>query len=95
MLVDNKECMYVFDRGYFDYEQFGHMTDDDYFFVSRFRKNTVTRVLEPLELSEDSMVLSDEMILIGITQNRAENAFRLIKSTGFKRQQVTFDHQSV
>ncbi len=79
MLVDDKECMYVSDRGYFDYEQFDHMTDDDYFFVSRFRKNAVTRVLEPLELSEDSMVLPDEMILIGTTQNRAENAFRLIK----------------
>lgn len=36
-------------------------------------------MLEPLELSEDSTVLFDEMILIGTTQNRAESAFRLIK----------------
>ena len=79
VLVDDKECIYVFDRGYLDYERFDRMTDDGYFFVSRLRKNAVTRVIEPLELPEDSLVLSDEMILIGTTQNRAENVFRLIK----------------
>lgn len=79
VLVDDKECMYVFDRGYLDYERFDRMTDDGYFFVSRLRKNAVTRVLEPFELPANSTVLSDEMILIGTTQNRAENGFRLIK----------------
>ena len=79
VLVDDKECMYVFDRGYLDYERFDRMTDDGYFFVSRLRKNAVTRIIEPLELPEDSLVLSDEMILIGTTQNRAENIFRLNK----------------
>jgi len=79
VLVDDKECMYVFDRGYLDYERFDRMTDDGYFFVSRLRKNAVTRVIEPFELPNDSTVLSDEMMLIGTTQNRAENVFRLIK----------------
>ncbi len=35
VLVDDKECMYVFDRGYLDYERFDRMTDDGYFFLSR------------------------------------------------------------
>ncbi len=55
------------------------MTDDGYFFVSRLRKNAVIRVLEPFELPQESIVLSDEMILIGTTKNRVENVFRLIK----------------
>ncbi|MDM5248422.1 IS4 family transposase [Lysinibacillus sp. G4S2] len=79
VLVDDKECMYVFDRGYLDYERFDRMTDDGFFFVSRLRKNAVIRVREPFELPTDSKVLSDEMIVIGTTQNRAENLFRLIK----------------
>lgn len=79
VLVDDKECMYVFDRGYLDYERFDRMTDDGYFFVSRLRKNAVIRVIEPFKLPEDSLVLSDEMMLIGTPQNRTENAFRLIK----------------
>lgn len=79
ILVDDKECMYVFDRGYLDYKRFDQMTYDGYFFVSRLRKNAIIRMLEPFERPKDSTVLSDEMILIGTTQNRAENAFRLIK----------------
>jgi putative transposase len=43
IMVDDKECMYVFDRGYLDYERFDRMTDDGYFFLSRLRKNAVIR----------------------------------------------------
>src|SRR5690625_7504527 len=28
VLIDDKSCMYVFDRGYLDYERFDRMTDD-------------------------------------------------------------------
>ncbi|MEK5270162.1 IS4 family transposase [Aeribacillus sp. FSL K6-8394] len=79
VFVDDKECLYVFDRGYLDYERFDRMTDDGYFFVSRLRKNAVVRVLETFSLPENSSVLSDEMVVIGTTQNRSENAFRLLK----------------
>lgn len=79
IFVDDKECMYVFDRGYLDYERFDRMTDDGYFFVSRLRKNAVVRVLESFSVHEGSAVLSDEMVVIVTTQNRSENVFRLIK----------------
>lgn len=79
VLVDDKECMYVFDRGYLDYERFDLMTDDGYFFVSRLRKNAVILVVEQFERPKDPLVSSDEMVLIGTTQNRTENFFRLIK----------------
>lgn len=92
VFVDDKACMYVFDRGYLDYERFDRMTNDGYFFVSRLRKNAVIRVLEPFELPEESTVVSDEMILIGTSQNRAENGFCLIKvldSKGYELQFIT------
>lgn len=79
VLVDDKECMYVFDRGYLDYERFDRMTDDGYFFVSRLRKNAVTRAIETFKLPEESMFYQNEMVLIGTPQNRAENVFRLLK----------------
>lgn len=77
--VDDKECMYVFDRGYLDYDRFDRMTDDGYFFVSRLRKNGVTRTYATFEVPEGSAILSDQAVLIGTAQNRAENLFRLIK----------------
>lgn len=79
VMVDDKECMYVFDRGYLDYDRFDRMTDDGYFFLSRLRKNAVIREIYDFKLEEDSPVLSDQMVLIGTTQNRAENYFRLLK----------------
>ncbi|WP_096200279.1 IS4 family transposase [Bacillus sp. FJAT-45350] len=79
VMIDNKECMYVFDRGYLDYERFDRMTDDGYFFLSRLRKNAVVREVYEFKLPEGSAVLSDQMVLIGTTQNRSENYFRLLK----------------
>jgi IS4 transposase len=79
IMVDDKECMYVFDRGYLDYERFDRMTDDGYFFLSRLRKNAVVREVYDFKLPDDSDVLSDQRVMIGTTQNRAENYFRLLK----------------
>lgn len=79
VLMDDKECLYVFDRGYLDYERYDRMTDDGYFFVTRLRKNAVIRILETFTLPAQSTVLSDEMVVIGSTQNRSENVFRRLK----------------
>ncbi|USK36196.1 IS4 family transposase [Bacillus sp. F19] len=79
VMIDDKECMYVFDRGYLDYERFDRMTDDGYFFLSRLRKNAFIREVYDFKLPDDTTVLSDQMVLIGTAQNRAENYFRLLK----------------
>ncbi|UJL48286.1 IS4 family transposase [Virgibacillus sp. NKC19-16] len=79
VLVDDKEAMYVFDRGYVDYERFDRMTDEGYFFASRLKKNAVIREVHSFSLPSESAVLSDKMVNIGSTQNRAENVFRLVE----------------
>src|SRR5699024_6547136 len=79
ILVDDKEAMYVLDRGYVDYERFDRMTDDAFFFVSRLKKNAVIREVETVSLPENSTVLSDKMVFIGSPQNRTENVFRLLE----------------
>ncbi|MBD8003774.1 IS4 family transposase [Bacillus norwichensis] len=84
VLVDDREAMYVFDRGYVDYERFDRMTDDGYFFVSRLKKNAVIHEVESFSLPEGSTVSSDKMVYIGTTQNRAENLFRLLEVTDTK-----------
>ena len=79
IMADDKECMYVFDRGYLDYERFDRMTDDGFFFLTRLRKNAVIREVCDFKLPEGPTVLSDQMVIIGTIQNRAENYFRLLK----------------
>ena len=79
VLVDDKEAVYVFDRGYVDYERFDRMTDEGYFFVSRIKKNAVIREVDSFSVPKDSTVSSDKMVYIGSTQNRTENVFRLLE----------------
>ncbi|WP_407701931.1 IS4 family transposase [Viridibacillus soli] len=79
VMVDDRECMYVFDRGYLDYERFDRMTDEGFFFLTRLKKNTVIREIYDFKIPADSAVLSDQMVLIGTVQNREENYFRLLK----------------
>lgn len=79
VLVDDKDATYVFDRGYVDYERFDRMTDDGYFFVCRLKKNAVIREVDTFPVPEGTNVLSDKMVYIGTTQNRAENVFRLLE----------------
>src|SRR5699024_11871012 len=65
--------------GYLDSDCLDRMTDKCYFFFSRLRKNAVVRVIDTFSLSANSTVLSDEMVVIGTTQNRTENVFRKIR----------------
>jgi putative transposase len=82
--------MYVFDRGYLDYDRFDRMTDDGYFFLSRLRKNAVVRDVYTFKLPKDSSVLSDQMVVLGATQNRAENyLLKVIDSKGNELQLIT------
>jgi IS4 transposase len=79
VLVDDPNAMYVFDRGYLDYERFDRMTDDGYFFVSRLKKNAVTREIDTFDSGDEPNILSDKMVWIGTPQKRTENAFRVVE----------------
>ena len=82
VLVDDKEAMYVFDRGYVDYKRFDSFTDDGLFFVCRLKKNAVIRVVDEFKLPEGSPVLADKMVYIGSTTTRTENVFRIVDIIG-------------
>ena len=70
--------MYVFDRGYVDYETFDRMTDEGYFFVSRLKKNESFEKFKPFQVPEGMPVSNPtKMVYIGSNQNRTENVFRL------------------
>lgn len=79
VLIDDKKSMYVFDRGYMDYERFDRMTDDGYFFLTRLKKNSITQTIETFELDNESTILKDEMVVVGSPAKRMENVYRLIE----------------
>lgn len=81
VLIDEKGAMYVFDRGYVDYEKWDSYCDQGIFLASRLKKNAVIRKLESFSLPEGSAIQSDSMVLVGTPQKRMDNVLRLIETT--------------
>jgi len=52
---------YVFDLGYYDYIWWSQLDEAQCRIVTRFKKNTVLRVVEALDLPEGSTILSDRV----------------------------------
>jgi IS4 transposase len=88
VLIDDKEAMYVFDRGYVDYETFDRFFDEGIFFASRLKKNAVFRTLETFQMTEGSPIKSDSMVVCGTTQSRTENVFCLIETVDSKGNEI-------
>jgi hypothetical protein len=79
-LIDEKDAMYVFDRGYIDYKKFDTYCDQGIFFASRLKKNALIHTIESFPVPEDSTIRSDSMVVVGTPQNRMENVLRLIET---------------
>lgn len=78
VLVDDNDALYVFDRGYMDYEQFDKFTDDGLFFVSRLKRNSIVHPVDTFTLPQGCDALSDTMAFIGSNANCTENVFRIV-----------------
>ncbi|MED1656841.1 IS4 family transposase [Brevibacillus agri] len=87
-LIDEIGAMYVFDRGYVDYEKFDEYTDKGIFFASRLKDNAEVRHLHTFQLPPESSVLSDSMILLGTPQKRVDNVLRLIETLDSKGNRI-------
>ncbi|HAJ4019721.1 IS4 family transposase [Escherichia coli] len=87
-LIDEIGAMYVFDRGYVDYEKFDEYTDQGIFFASRLKDNAETRHLYTFKVPPESSVLSDSMILLGTPQKRVDNVLRLIETHDSKGNRI-------
>lgn len=80
-LIDEEGAMYVFDRGYMDFEKFDRYCDDGIFFASRLKSNTVTHVLKSYDVAKDSPIQSDARVTVGTPQKHMDNVARLIETT--------------
>ncbi|MGF9821687.1 IS4 family transposase [Brevibacillus agri] len=87
-LIDEIGAMFVFDRGYVDYEKFDEYTDKGIFFASRLKDNAEVRHLHTFQLPPESTVLSDSMILLGTPQKRVDNVLRLIETLDSKGNRI-------
>ena len=95
VLVDDKEAMYVFDRGYVDYERFDRMTDDGYFFVSRLKKNAVIREVESFSLPEGLYSFIGQNGLHRNNTKSGREPFSPPRSGGYQREYSSLNHEPI
>ncbi|UOQ91915.1 IS4 family transposase [Halobacillus shinanisalinarum] len=79
VLIDEKEAIYVFDRGYLDFERFDQLCEDGYTFLTRIKKNTVITPIEYRKVAVDSPTLSDTVVLLGASQKQMAHPMRVIE----------------
>ncbi len=75
------------DRGYYDFRLFSQWNDQGIFFVTRFKRNAVYRVVEHRPLPQNSNVLADEIIRLAEYRTRQ-------KYQGLLRRVVVWDEQN-
>ena len=86
-LTLDKDIIYVFDKGYNDYKAFKLFSDSQTGFVTRIKDNAVYKVDEELYLNEciHSGVVSDQIIEIGVTEEKQKTKLKLRKVTFYDR----------
>jgi hypothetical protein len=78
------------DRGYNDYEWFGQLTRDGFFFVTRMKTNTVYTTVEVCAVPEKGNVLSDQIVSLPALNKAGEAAvlFRRIEYWNADKQEI-------
>ena len=86
-----KGRIYVFDKGYFDYNWWFEIIESGSHFVTRTKKNTAYRVIEtrPLLSDEDDNIIKDQLIELSHKKPRGGKINRLV---GRKLRRVEIEH---
>ncbi len=85
-----KNALYVFDKGYVDYQRYEKLTKNEVYFVTRLRENASFNSVEELEIYDktDPGVIKDEWITLPVRKNG-----KVIRSINRLRRIVYWDDQ--
>lgn len=76
--INDKDSLYLFDRGYYDYAWYDKLTDDGYKFITRQVKNAMVEEVKSIYVEND-LVFDYEVILgTNYSKNKTHNSYREI-----------------
>ena len=79
LVVQDKDSLNVFNRGYLDYKLFDLYCDHSTRFVTRLKDNAIIEVIKELPISPNSPVLKDQVVYLGDGAKKMRNPLRLIE----------------
>ncbi|MBU5455003.1 IS4 family transposase [Caproiciproducens sp. MSJ-32] len=77
-MIKNKDCIYLFDRGYYDYSWYDKLTDDGFKFITRQPSNACVEEIRSTYVDND--LIFDYEITLGTeySKNKTHNTYREI-----------------
>jgi hypothetical protein len=85
LVVVDKDTLYVFDRGYYDFESFDHYCETRTRFVTRIKEKAVINVIEEVPVAEESPILREATIKLG----KMKHPLRLIETVDSKGNKIS------
>lgn len=75
-MINNKDAIYLFDRGYFDYKCYNKLTDDKYEFITRQVSNVCVEGIKST-YGENDLVLDYEITMgTEYSKNKTKYTYR-------------------
>lgn len=79
LVIEEPDCLNVFDRGYLDYKLFDQYCDNDTRFVTRLKDNAIIEVVKELPIFPNSPILKDQIVYLGDGRKKMRNPLRLLE----------------
>ncbi len=80
LVVEEKDAINVFDRGYLDYKQFDYYCDNQILFVTRLKENAIIEAMTELNVNPESAIKRDAIVFLGKNNRRMQCPLRLIET---------------
>lgn len=89
LIVEEKDAINIFDRGYIDYKKFDDYCQKGIRFVTRLKANATVTVQQEFQLEPESLIKQDCIVILGGSQTKMEHPVRLISTTDSEGNPVT------
>ena len=89
LIVEEKDAINIFDRGYVDYKKFNHYYQEGTQFISRLKTNAVSNVQKDLPVAPESAIQRDCIAILGGYSTKMEYPLRLIETRDTEGNPVT------
>ena len=89
LIVEEKDAINIFDRGYIDYKKFDEYCEKGIRFVTRLKANATVTVQQEFQLKPESLIKQDCIVILGGPQTRMEHPVRLIATADSEGNPIT------
>ncbi|ANB59679.1 IS4 family transposase [Anoxybacteroides amylolyticum] len=79
LITYDEEAIYLFDRGYVDYQQFDRLCEEGISFITRLKDNAIVEVWNEQRPDDESMMRDQEGVL-GTNKTKMKHPLRLIQT---------------